>query len=1332
MLAVSTANGQFLLTSSSPDRNSRGILVNSNVVLEFNQSIDASTASGGISVRSNLRYSVPGTINVSGSRLTFDPATPLLFGEEITVTMLATLKSMSSESLSVPSMLKFVTEIGPSPSNPAVFNDILVYNQAPHSMKETVAADMDNDGDIDLLFGGNANKGWLENNGAEVFTSHIIDETNGFLYEMRPIDIDNDADLDVIVATISGGVQLLINDGTQQFTSSMLTSGDTQCTSLDVADFNSDGRPDIVFADTYSENKKTYILYNNGGNTFIQTEISNTSAYKTRVSDIDSDGDWDIVQEFQSGLQCLVNQDVSFSAVTLSTDQVTFGTNLAIDDLDGDNDVDIAVIKDNGVLTLYTNNGTFPFTPSIITTDTYHGMLTGADFDGDDDIDLIISSYSEFVMMENDGIGNFAERKIVSMYDPGISFSPHSIGSADVDGDGDMDFYSLTQYYKIAWFENVTMGEAFPFTASTLSGVLPLDLADGDWGDFDNDGDLDLVMSGIVQNLGQHRTIVYENQGGQFVEKNTGITNLYLGSCDWGDYDLDGDLDLLLMGASKQDFSRRDPLTVIYTNQNGVFTLLPSSLTELPKSYHGEARWADFNNDGWLDIAMLSMEGSAVFQSNGQGHFIRRFNLPSVFTHGNLDVADYDNDGDNDLAVSGWRGNDELGMLMRVYRNDGDFVFAEAPGNFTGIGGGNLQWADMDNDGDFDLVAAGAKRLSGGAGNIPSLTIYENQSGTFKAFVNSETIYDPGTGGSMAAGDYNNDGVIDVATTTETNYSGDNNHVYKNNGALNLTDIKGELPVVASRNASWVDYDRDNDLDIFLGSKVFTNNTSFKNTRPLAPTHLEDSVFNNTIYIYWDGASDAETSAAGLAYQVYAGTASQKQDILNANASSSNGLRKLIEPGLGKGKFRKVVPSAHGTVYYGVQSIDAAFEGSVFSNEKQTFFIKLEGVDKACLDFEYTYSAKPIANYTWQIVGGTILSGQGTDKIIVKWNARGTGYIKISNAGGSKNTLRVSIEKKPLPSVDGPTTVCTGFAQYNVTDSLSYQPTWSVSGGSVTAGQGTKEATINWATAGTNKVTLEVLSKNKGCVIRTIADVFVDKKPTPAITGNDKVCATRDNAYQTLAEKTEWNVSGGLVRQQTPSSINVTWQAIEGNGLIGLKEFSERNYCFTATSLPVRIYPLPPKPEIEIIGDKLRSTLAPAYQWYYNDSPIAANEGGTNRDISMTQAGRYKVEITSLVKCTNQSDEVLFTSTEEVPGFSKMAVFPNPANDNIAILLPADVDRRFIVRITTVSGTLLKQIDVENSHDPSLNLDVSNLNPGYYVLTLKTAKAMYFKSFVKR
>src|SRR4030042_6389125 len=112
------------------------------------------------------------------------------------------------------------------------------------------------------------------------------------------------------------------------------------------------------------------------------------------------------------------------------------------------------------------------------------------------------------------------------------------------------------------------------------------------WGDYDNDNDLDVLVSG------DSYTRIYRNNGnGVFTDINAGIQRLIWAASDWGDYDNDGDLDLVLAGKPTDHTS----ISFIYRNDNGIFTDIQAELTGFGR---GSAEWGDFNNDGDLDILL--------------------------------------------------------------------------------------------------------------------------------------------------------------------------------------------------------------------------------------------------------------------------------------------------------------------------------------------------------------------------------------------------------------------------------------------------------------------------------------------------------------------------------------------------------------------------------------------------------------------------------------------------------------------------------------------------------------------------------------------------------
>ncbi len=100
------------------------------------------------------------------------------------------------------------------------------------------------------------------------------------------------------------------------------------------------------------------------------------------------------------------------------------------------------------------------------------------------------------------------------------------------------------------------------------------------WGDFDNDGDLDVAICGITT-AGDHLTQIYMNGEGTFIDIQAGIKGVKDGSLEWGDYDNDGDLDVLITG---------NWTVSLYENIDGSFSLVEQDFGHLQNS---RAAWGD-------------------------------------------------------------------------------------------------------------------------------------------------------------------------------------------------------------------------------------------------------------------------------------------------------------------------------------------------------------------------------------------------------------------------------------------------------------------------------------------------------------------------------------------------------------------------------------------------------------------------------------------------------------------------------------------------------------------------------------------------------------------
>ena len=194
------------------------------------------------------------------------------------------------------------------------------------------------------------------------------------------------------------------------------------------------------------------------------------------------------------------------------------------------------------------------------------------------------------------------------------------------------------------WLGTFTAKSAAQNFVDTGIPFVGLTEASAAWGDYDNDGDLDLVICGFDAQS-KPRTILYRNDGdNQFTPVNSGLPNLGRGSIAWGDYDNDGNLDILLIGVS---VSGRTTSYIYHNDGGGIFHLAARLVTSDGST---AVSWVDFDNDGHLD----ALSGSLLYRNDGAGNFVSKGSPASsdIFFSSSA-WADYDNDGNFDLMWTG-------------------------------------------------------------------------------------------------------------------------------------------------------------------------------------------------------------------------------------------------------------------------------------------------------------------------------------------------------------------------------------------------------------------------------------------------------------------------------------------------------------------------------------------------------------------------------------------------------------------------------------------------------------------------------------------------------
>ncbi|MFQ5824499.1 MAG: FG-GAP-like repeat-containing protein, partial [bacterium] len=324
--------------------------------------------------------------------------------------------------------------------------------------------------------------------------------------------------------------------------------------------------------------------------------------------------------------------------------------------------------------------------------------VSWSDYDNDGNMDLFVSNFNlpegqNNFLYRNNGDGSFikiTEGDIVN--DGGIS-SGSSWGDYDNDGDSDLFVVNFGNNFLYAnngdgSFTKIAEGDIVNDGSSSHGAS---------WGDYDNDGDLDL----FVANWNNENNFLYANNGdGTFTRITTGtIVNDGGNStgCIWGDYDNDGYLDL---------FVANEGNNFLYANNgDGGFNKITTGSIVTDGGSSLSSSFGDYDNDGDLDlfVANKNDENDLLYSNNGDGTFTKITTGDIVNDGSNSHGAnwgDYDNDGYLDLFVANHGGNNFL------YRNNGDGTFNKVTAGHIvndGIFSQGSSWADYDNDGDLDL-----------------------------------------------------------------------------------------------------------------------------------------------------------------------------------------------------------------------------------------------------------------------------------------------------------------------------------------------------------------------------------------------------------------------------------------------------------------------------------------------------------------------------------------------------------------------------------------------------------------------------------------------------
>jgi gliding motility-associated-like protein len=327
----------------------------------------------------------------------------------------------------------------------------------------------------------------------------------------------------------------------------------------------------------------------------------------------------------------------------------------------------------------------------------------------------------------------------------------------------------------------------------------------------------------------------------------------------------------------------------------------------------------------------------------------------------------------------------------------------------------------------------------------------------------------------------------------------------------------------------------------------------------------------------------------------------------------------------------------------------------------------ITGEDTVCegvTGVSYTIANNPSSTYTWFMEGGIIESTNITG-VTVGWPVRGDhriGVVETSVNGCESDTAWINVNvRRPLPSVDGPTSVCPNSEdiEYFSNGENGSSFIWTISGGTQVRGGSSDEIGVDWGEEGAGEVSV-VETDRFGCTSFPVLlniDITYDLAGIEPI-GPDEVCEFDVNVPYYVFESNgsiyRWNITGGIQASgDSTSDISVDWGAT-GNGRVTVQQWAfdavnNRECISPEVSLDVTIHPLPTADEIT--GDMdicqteeesfytLTGFAGSTYQWEVDGATTGFSGQGTNTiGVVWDQAGTYTIRVleTSINGCPGE------------------------------------------------------------------------------------------------
>ncbi len=695
----------------------------------------------------------------------------------------------------------------------------IIIEPAVKGVQEVFAADLDNDGDLDVLSASYDDDkiAWYENDGSGGFWPQQVITTNADgAQSVYAADLDNDGDLDVLSLSLGDSILAWYeNDGAGNFGSQQIITLDAfgsafgSTNTIFAADLDNDSDLDVLSASSdYSTMESKIAWYENDGSGHFGPQqvitLDTICPISIFAADIDNDGDLDLLSASSHDKKIVWFKNdgsANFGPKQIISLDAGMALNIYAADMDNDGDMDVLSVYPDpiirgGIALWFENDGSGSFGAQHIITMGLRGLtyIYATDLDNDGDMDVLSASFDAFAGMEiawyeNEGNGSFGTEHILNIDDWGPPF--------DLDSDGDMDILSS---FRLAWLENDGDGDfeaehIITFTSNYATAVYTADM--------DNDGDIDVISD-----------IAWHRNDGQGHFGTTQIIATYPASsiCHVTDLDNDGDMDVL--STSLLDYPMRSKAAWYENDGNGSFG--PYQVITIDSIFPYSIFAVDLDNDGDMDVLSASTDylnyydydyEIACYKNDGNGNFgAKQLITTDILYATSVFAADLDNDGDMDV-LSASSGDDKIAW----YENDGTGSFGPQQIITTNADGAQSVYAaDLDSDGDMDVLSASSVYDP----MESKIAWYENDgSGSFGP--QQIIILDADRIHTVFAGDLDNDGDQDVLAASY----GDGITWYENDGSGNWgakQTITTEVMYAEAVHAA--DVDNDGDMDVLSAS----------------------------------------------------------------------------------------------------------------------------------------------------------------------------------------------------------------------------------------------------------------------------------------------------------------------------------------------------------------------------------------------------------------------------------------------------------------------------------------------------------------------------------